>query len=268
MAVKSVLITGCGPNGIGAALAKAFHLRGHKVFATVRSMSNVDPELQELGVQIFELDVTSEEDIQKGVQTVKAATWGKLDILINNAGIDKIKPFLDTPLSEARQTFEVNVFACYAVTQAFMPLLLEAQGMVVGLGSITHIFCSAFQVPYSASKAALEAMMRTMRRELAPLGVRVVVLKTGSVGTNLFRDGDKLELPEGSFYAPVRDFVSKREFLSGARFITPEKFAEEVVPQLLKPEPKAFIWSGGLVWMAWFLSWLGWETMMVSGRRS
>jgi len=82
---KTVLITGCSEGGIGDALAKSFHKKGLRVFATARNLAKVQ-HLKELGLDILPLDVTDDVSIKKAVESVKAATGGTLDILVNNSG--------------------------------------------------------------------------------------------------------------------------------------------------------------------------------------
>lgn len=264
MRSKNIFITGCGPNGIGAALAKEFHRHGHRVFASGRSEEEIDPSLKELGIKTITLDVTSTASIDGAVLAVRAATGGVLDILINNAGTLHVMPFADTPVEEVRRVFDVNVFAVWEVTQPFLPLLLEAKGMVANLGSINAGFCPPFFAAYSASKAAVEAMGRSMRRELAPLGVRVVTIKTGSVRSSLFDNAQAIIIPDDSIYASLRGWVAERGYLKGANFMELDEYAKVVVGDLLKDNVKPVIWRGGLATLAWVLSWLGWESMMVT----
>jgi 1-acylglycerone phosphate reductase len=91
MVQKTVLITGCSEGGIGDALAKNFHAKGHRVFATARNLKKVQ-HLKELGLDIILLDVTDEDSISQAVEAVKKLTGGKLDILVNNSGAGKILP--------------------------------------------------------------------------------------------------------------------------------------------------------------------------------
>ncbi|KAB5533389.1 short-chain dehydrogenase/reductase [Coniochaeta sp. 2T2.1] len=262
MPLKTVLITGCGSNSIGSALAKEFHMRGHRVFATGRSANEMDHELSILGMQTFPLDVTSEKSISEAVTKVSAATDGRLDILINSAGLMHIMPFADTHLSDVRSQMEVNVIGVWAVTHASLPLLLEAKGLVVNFGSVNEVFCPPFFAAYNASKAAVEAMGRTIRRELGLFGVRVVTLKTGSVKSSLFANAPAIVLPERSLYAPVRDWIEGRGFTASGRFMDVDEYSRAVVTDLLREDVRPVIWRGGLVWVAWFISWLGWETIM------
>ncbi|KAI3325825.1 hypothetical protein HD806DRAFT_458058 [Xylariaceae sp. AK1471] len=269
MPLKSVLITGCGSAGIGTALATEFHMRGHRVFATGISETQL-AHLAALGMETFEMDVTSGPSIESGVARVMKATASKLDILINNAGVMHILPFADTDVADARKVFEVNVLGVFAVTKAFLPLLIEAakQGggdsVVASIGSINSVFRPPFLGPYNASKAAVECLGASIRTEIAPLGVRVVTIKTGSVKSDLFNNAPPTKLPEGSLYHSAKEFIEGRKMLDGEHFMKPEVYAKNVVDELLRPKVKHVIWQGGLTTIAWLLSWFGWEGIMDS----
>ncbi|KAI4868638.1 putative short-chain dehydrogenase/reductase [Hypoxylon rubiginosum] len=263
MPPKSVLITGCSEGGIGAALAAEFQSRGLKVFATARDVSKMR-SLSELGIETLALDVNSDASIASALATVQKATGGSLDYLVNNAGVNHVMPFADAKVDDFRRVIETNVVAVLAVTHAFLPLLARARGAVATVGSINEVFCPPYQVAYNASKAAVHAVARTLRVELAPLGVRFVTLMTGGVRTKLFDNAPPTKIPADSLYRPVAASVENREFLKGARWIEPEAFARQVVGDLLRPTPKRSIWSGGMSTVAWFLSWLGWEGMLDS----
>ncbi|KAI2636627.1 short-chain dehydrogenase/reductase [Xylaria nigripes] len=270
---KTVLITGCGPSGLGAALALEFHLRGHRVFASGLSESLLAP-IRELGIETLVLDVTSSSSIETAAAHIASATNGKLDILINNAGLIHILPFADTEIHAARKVLEVNVLGTFAVTKAFLPLLLAAanahhnkgqqqtRSLIANIGSVNQVFKPSFFAIYNASKAAIETFGGTIRTELAPLGVHVVTVKTGSVRTSLFDNAPPTQLPENSLYLPAREWIEGRKMLRSARFIEPKECAERVVSELLRPSVKNVIWVGGLSTVAWLLSWFGWEGIM------
>jgi 1-acylglycerone phosphate reductase len=278
MSQKTVFITGCGPTGIGHALAQEFQLRGHRVIASGLTDALLAP-LQELGIESIPMDVTSEASIATAASHVSKLTDGKLDILINNAGLMHIMPLADTSVADARLVLEVNVLGVMAVTQAFLPLLMsayhtsgETKSIVANLGSVNQVFCPPFFSIYNASKAAVEAMSTTMRRELAPLGVKVTLLKTGSVRTGLFDNtpGHK-RLPEGSLYEPVREWIEGRRMLETGQFVESQVYARKVVDELLRKDVRSVVWQGGLATLAWILSWIGWEGMldgeMIRGNR-
>ncbi|KAI1384953.1 putative short-chain dehydrogenase/reductase [Hypoxylon trugodes] len=260
MAAKSVLITGCSEGSIGAALAAEFQAQGCQVFATARDVSKMQ-SLSKLGIETLSLDVNSDSSIASAFASIQKATNGSLDYLINNAGINRIMPFTDSKVDDFRHVINTNLIGVLAVTHAFLPLLIQAKGTVATVGSVNEIFCPPYQVAYNASKAAVHAMSRTLRVELAPLGVKFITLMTGSVRTKLFENAPT-KIPEDSFYHPVADNIEKRDFLKEARWVEPEEFAKQVVSDLLKPKPKLEIWRGGTSTIAWVLSWLGWEGML------
>lgn len=282
---KNILITGCGPNGIGGALAREFQQRGHRVFASGLS----EPLLlaggfAELGMDTVVMDVTSQPSIDAAVARVRAAlalTDGgggslQLHVLVNNAGVLHVAPFADTAVEDARRVFEVNVLGPFAVTQAFLPLLLDAAAaggvdgdvaVVANLGSVNTILRPPFFSAYNASKAAVEVLGATMRTELAPLGIRVVTLKTGSVRTGLFGNAPATPLPQGSLYAPLRRFIEGRAMLESATYMDADEYASNVARELLRPSGKRVVWQGGLTTVSWLWSWFGWDSLLVSVTR-
>ncbi|KAI0910536.1 hypothetical protein F4824DRAFT_494462 [Ustulina deusta] len=291
MPQKTVLITGCSDGGIGASLAAEFQLRGLRVFATARDPSKM-ASLAALGIETLALDVTSDSSIEQAVAVVQEKLNNnsngndkpstdqeprkRLDLLINNAGVNYVLPFSDTKISDLRRVFDTNVIGSLAVTQAFIPLMMHrgastsetrkdgrGKSIVVMLGSVNEVFSPPYQAAYNASKAAVHAAARTLRVELAPLGIHCVTLITGSVRTKLFENAPS-KVPEGSFYSHVARRIEEREFLKNAQWVDADEFARQVVDDLLKPKPKLDIWRGGLARIASWLAWLGWEGMLDS----
>ncbi|KAG7293947.1 hypothetical protein NEMBOFW57_004008 [Staphylotrichum longicolle] len=260
----TVVITGCSPGGMGAALAIAFHNAGHHVYATARNPTRLSV-LADLGIETLTLDVTSPSSITSAVSAVTASLppAKHLDILINNAAGNYTMPLADVTLASARELFDLNVWAQLAVTQAFLPLLLRAPSspptqtfppLIVNHTSVGSVAALPFQGVYNASKAAFAMISSTLRMELAPLGVRVVELKTAGVRTNIiansnFNNPDSGErLPPGSVYEPAREVVER--FMSQQAFadqgMEPEAWAGEVVGLLLgRNPPGGVIGEGG-----------------------
>ena len=188
------MITGRSAEGIGSALAEEFHSNGWIVFATARALEKVQ-HLQDIGCGIVLLDVTKQETIKASAEVVKAKTGGKLDMLINNAGMGEIPHFsspganevadarlqsaytttvLDADMDLVKKTFDVNVFGVIATTQHFVPLLLWAKGTIVNIGSIARNIQGPYCSLYGGSKVALEMISHAMRCEMEPLGLHVV----------------------------------------------------------------------------------------------
>lgn len=158
---RTVLITGCSDSGMGAALAIAFHKAGHHVYATARNLSKTT-QVSSLGIQTLALDIKSPDSIASCVQQLSSYS---LDILVNNAGVSASMPISDLDLEEAKSVFDVNVWAQLAVTQAFLPLLLKSNGMVVNQTSVVSTMAIPFQSAYNASKAAIAMFSDSMRLE-------------------------------------------------------------------------------------------------------
>lgn len=147
MPEKTVLVTGCSNGGLGAAMARAYQARGFRVFATLRNRSKAG-SLEEIeGIEILELDVTSEESIGQCAKEVEKLTGGSLDILVNNAAIGTFMPLLDTPIDEAKKVYDSNVWAIVLMTQAFAPMLIKSKGTVCNISSVSCELVFAWQGP-------------------------------------------------------------------------------------------------------------------------
>lgn len=145
---KTCLITGCSGGGVGAALAEAFKDKGYHVFATARSPSKVPQTLHAASnATVLALDVTSSESIAAAAEAVRNQAGGKLDVLINNAGLGLEMPGLDTPISEARKLFDLNFFGVFEMIQAFSPMLVKAGGCIVNNSSVG----GRFPIPFNST---------------------------------------------------------------------------------------------------------------------
>lgn len=241
---RTVLITGCSVGGLGHGLAVALHTRGLKVIATARTPSKM-AALASQGITTLPLDVLSQTSITACVSTVSDLTAGRgLDILINNAGGGYNCPVSDIDLAKGKELFDLNVWSYISVTQAFLPLILKAKGMIVNNTSISSVEPTPFSSVYHASKAAAAMFNDHMRLELKPFGVRVVDLKTGCVHTNFHSNRtDDSTLRDGSIYEPIRD---EAEMAIAARHFSQREelrvWASDVADELLMTDPPARIW--------------------------
>ncbi|KAH8199969.1 hypothetical protein TruAng_005850 [Truncatella angustata] len=210
MPEQTVLITGCSHGGLGAAMAKAYHARGFRVFATLRNTKKVGSLGDIKGIEILELEVTSEESIGQCAKTVEKLTGGSLDILVNNAGTSDSMPLLDTSIEDAKKMYDINVWAVLAMSQAFAPMLIKAQGTVCNISSVACELVFAWGGVYNSSKAATTLLSETLRLEMAPLGVRVVTVILGAVETagNDPANRKELELPPNSYYEKIAAVIN------------------------------------------------------------
>ncbi|KAK5246487.1 NADPH-dependent 1-acyl dihydroxyacetone phosphate reductase [Exophiala xenobiotica] len=183
---------------------------------------------------LLPLDVTSSSSIAEAVEQVKSRTGGKLDYLLNNSGQNIIMPALDLDIDDAKGMFEVNFWGVLRMIQAFAPLLIEAEGTIVNIGSIVAYLHAPYTSVYNASKAAIDMLDETLRIELAPLNVKVLTVVTGSIKTNIQQNSPKPQLPPTSRYRAAEKYLEKSrndEIDHGA--CTPESFAQKVVGDVL-----------------------------------
>ncbi|VUC33962.1 unnamed protein product [Clonostachys rosea] len=259
---KSCLITGCSEGGAGSALAEAFAKKGYHVFATARSPSKVSKSLHEASnVTVLALDVASSESIASAAQEVREKTGGKLDILINNAGLGLNAPGLDTPMSEARKLFDINFFGVLEMIQVFSPLLVEAKGYIVNTSSIGGYLPLPFLSVYQASKAAIIQASEDWRLELEPLGVKVLTLLTGGVATHFVDNQPTPPLPQNSYYLGVKDIIEAQP--DNIRFaVSPEAYANDVLRHVEKGTTGK-LWIGGGTSFLRPLLWLSPQSLIV-----
>jgi NAD(P)-dependent dehydrogenase (short-subunit alcohol dehydrogenase family) len=186
---RTVLVTGAS-TGIGEACARRLDAMGWRVFAGVRREADAEALRRGASPRLtpVRLDVTEEAQVRAAAEAVAAAAGGDagLDGLVNNAGIVVAGPLECLPLAEVRAQLEVNVVGAVAVTQACLPLLRQARGRIVNIGSISGRSAAPFIGAYSASKFALEALTDSLRVELAPWGIEVAIVEPGAIATPIW----------------------------------------------------------------------------------
>ncbi len=203
---KTILITGCS-SGIGAALAREFGKRGHRVYATARRAEAL-AALEADGIRGLALDVNDDSSIARALDTVSREA-GHLDLLVNNAGFSQVGAVIDLTREDLRRQFETNVIAPMAVTGQAVPLLRAAvakngSAVVANVGSIVGLFTTPFAAAYCSSKAAVHSLTDALRMELAPFGIHVVSIQPGGVRSSFGEHAEAaVRLPENSLYKPV-----------------------------------------------------------------
>jgi NAD(P)-dependent dehydrogenase (short-subunit alcohol dehydrogenase family) len=181
-------VTGAS-SGIGLATARELAARGFHVVAGVRRDGDAG-RIAAPGIEPVILDVTDPEDVERAGEL--ARQQGDVGVLVNNAGIAISGPAETIAIADWRRQFEVNLFGHIAVTQALLPELVRGHGRIVNVSSVSGLIASPGVGPYVASKFALEGLSDVMRRELRPLGVRVVVVEPGAVATPMWSKGRRI----------------------------------------------------------------------------
>ncbi|KAG1800120.1 hypothetical protein EV424DRAFT_1518428 [Suillus variegatus] len=250
-----VLVTGCSKGGIGFHLCKRFAERGCIVYATSRRLETMDGFKH--SVQKRAMGVTSDDDV-KLVQSI-LEEQGKIDIVVNNAGVLAVGPLLDASLDQARKAFEIDTFSILRVAQAVAPSMVERkQGLIVNIGSIAGNIPTPWNGIYCAAKAAAHALSDTLAMECKPFGVKVILVAPGCIKSNISANqAATLELSPVSIYKPYFDRVYERLRFSQAKGSMPtDEFARRVVAKVLSPNPPTYMSLGGNSRISAFFHWL------------
>ena len=180
----NIVITGVG-RGIGFECVKQFANAGHSIIAISRTVTAIE-NLNNPTIFALQADITNAENMQ-AIANVVATRFGKIDILINNAGILINKPFTEYSIDDAHRIFEVNFFSPALLIQNLLPYL-QSGSHVVNIGSMGG-YMGSVKFPglayYSASKAALANLTECLAEELKDTGIRINCLALGSVQTEM-----------------------------------------------------------------------------------
>jgi NAD(P)-dependent dehydrogenase (short-subunit alcohol dehydrogenase family) len=179
-----IVVTGAS-TGMGASAARELARRGFHVLAGVRRERDAP---RATGIEPVLLDITEPGQVAALAARV-AADERPLRAVVNNAGIQVNGPVEALPMAQWRRVFEVNLFGHVAVTQALLPALLRSRGRVVNISSIGGKAAMPTYGAYAGAKFALEAVSDSLRREVEPLGVQVVVVEPGGVRTEMAARG-------------------------------------------------------------------------------
>ncbi len=185
---KTVVITGAS-SGIGKALAYTFAEKGSQVFLGARSKDKLQEIVKEIEAKggkaaFYPLDVTREEECKNFILQAKE-TFGKLDVLINNAGISMRALFNDTTPDVLKQVMAVNFWGTVYCTKYALPFLLETKGSVVAVSSVAGIKGLPGRTGYSASKFAIHGFMESLRIENLKTGLHVLMAYPGFTASNI-----------------------------------------------------------------------------------
>lgn len=192
--MKNVIITGSS-NGFGLKAAKDFADKGYQVFATMRNpngknaTAKADLENHSTNIKVVDMDVTNDVSVKEAMANVVTEA-GKIDILINNAGIMYLGITEAFSIEQAKFQMETNYFGAIRVMQAVLPSMRKAgAGLIINTSSLVGRMSPPFFGTYTATKHALEGYSQALRYEVSPFGVDVVMVEPGPFGTGLLASG-------------------------------------------------------------------------------
>ncbi|AIG79274.1 Hypothetical protein AJAP_32300 [Amycolatopsis japonica] len=204
MTAKVCLVTGAS-SGIGHATALELLRAGHIVYGAARRVEKMD-DLRAAGGQVLKMDARNEDDLRRAVGTVLDERQ-RIDVLVNNAGTVLHGAVEDVPLDSARDQLEVNLLAPARLVQLVLPAMRSRRsGTIVNVSSIGGEISLPFGAWYYASKHALEAFSDTLRMEVEPFGIDVVIIQPGIIKTE-FEDQTSAQLRENSGHGAYREMA-------------------------------------------------------------
>jgi NAD(P)-dependent dehydrogenase (short-subunit alcohol dehydrogenase family) len=249
---RSALISGCS-SGIGRATALRLERAGWSVHAGVRKDEDAEDLASEGGPGLHPLilDVTDPDSVAAAREAVGERSGGRLDALVNNAGVAYSGPLEFVSLEDLRSQLEVNLVAQVAMIQALLPALRLARGRIVNVTSIGGIVATPFFGPYNASKFGLEAIGDCLRVELRPWGIETIAIEPGSVDTGIWSKGtdnaqrmrERMDPEAERLYGEAMDAGARAAVETGQRGIPPDE-AAKVIERALdarRPRPRYLV---------------------------
>jgi NAD(P)-dependent dehydrogenase (short-subunit alcohol dehydrogenase family) len=238
---KVVLVTGCAIGGIGYEYCKAFAEKNCRVIASdistrMKDMSDLESDDN---IETFELDVSSHQSATSVVDAI-ISKHGRIDILINNAGIGSTGPLAELPLDTIRKTWEINTLGQLRMVQQVVPhMAMKKSGTIVNVGSVVGNISTPWAGSYCASKSGVHAMTNSLRLELKPFGINVVLVLPGSVRSNLGKANlEKLSDYDWKLYKDFKEVIAERARASQGEKATDGRiFARHVVNKVLAIKP-------------------------------
>ncbi|NYF11509.1 NAD(P)-dependent dehydrogenase (short-subunit alcohol dehydrogenase family) [Leifsonia sp. AK011] len=240
-----IVISGAS-TGMGAATARDLAARGYHVLAGVRSEKDANAA-SAAGIEPVLLDITVPDHISSLAARIDGDPNGRqLRAIVNNAGIAINAPVEALPLEQWRQQFEVNLFGHIAVTQALLPFLRRSHGRIVNISSVGGKISLGTYGAYAGAKFAFEAVSDSLRRELLPQGVQVVVVEPGGVKTEMTGRGivrarsfvDDLDSRQRELYGPLMQAVMSHAAAFTESGVSAEKAASVIATAATAARPK------------------------------
>ncbi|WP_159802149.1 SDR family oxidoreductase [Flavobacterium sp. MK4S-17] len=229
---KVVLITG-GSSGIGKAIGNFLTDKGYEVYGTSRNPQNAGPSV----FPLIALDVRNTESIKAAVAEVIQRS-GKIDVLVNNAGVGITGPLEEMPAEEIKNNFETNLFGPIEVMKAVLPHMRgQGRGLIINITSIAGYMGLPYRSVYSASKGALELITEAMRMEVKQFGITITNIAPGDFATNIADRRYHAPLVKGSPYEKAYGKTLELMNTHVDSGSNPQQMAEAVYAVMKTPNP-------------------------------
>jgi NAD(P)-dependent dehydrogenase (short-subunit alcohol dehydrogenase family) len=212
------IVTGAS-GGIGAASARALQAAGYRVLGTYRRR----PATRSPGIEYLACDVTSDESVQTAVGLALAKA-GRIDLLVNNAGVGLVAGAEESSVEQAKSLFDVNLFGVFRLTNAVLPIMRrQGSGRIVNISSVMGLIPAPFMALYAASKHALEGYSESLDHEIRATGVRVVLVEPAYTRTSF----------EGNVYQADQQLDVYRSARTNAEGVLRDEMKSAETPELV-----------------------------------
>jgi len=231
-----VLITGCS-SGFGRAAAVAFAARGDDVVATMRNTAKADGLDAVDGIVVDRLDIVDAES-RSGALARTLERFGRIDVLVNNAGVSALGPAEEIPEQAMRDQFETNFFGPFALIREVLPSMrANDTGRIVNITSIGAIMTSGFYSDYCATKHALDAISLGLDIELQQFGIRVATVVPGGFTTSMVSNLIDTQRPDTLYPRYAATLEEYKGRMSGKEDLSP--VVDAIIAAATDPEPRA-----------------------------
>jgi len=237
---KVWLITGCS-SGFGKAIAAAAIDAGYAVAVTARDINSLGEfkALKNEGVLVTELDVVDQDSVSAAVEKT-IAKFGRIDVLVNNAGYGYYELFEELDLDELKKQMDVNLYGALRTCQAVLPQMRKQRsGHIINISSIGGSVGTAGRSAYTASKFALGGISECLAKEVGSFGIKVTVLEPGQFRTDFFNKGKTLVKESNKpDYKPLVDGLNQQfTSVNGKQNGSPERAAMAIIELSKSPAP-------------------------------
>ena len=253
---KIALVTGSS-SGIGFETSLALARNGFHTFATMRDLGKDEKikqviEKEDLSIEILELDVDSKESINQAIKIILEKK-DRIDVLVNNAGYGMWGTVEDVSINEFKEQFETNFFSIIRLIQKVAPIMRkQGSGNIVNISSVAGRIGFPVSPAYISSKFALEGLSESLRFELMPFGVNVIIIEPGVIKTNFF---DSMKLSEksqqDSTYKEITDKVISGVKMMAEMGTDPKEVSDTVMKALKdeKPLPRYVVGNDAMMFL-------------------
>ena len=251
------LVTGAS-SGIGKDISEELINNGYIVYAVARRVERLK-ELESLGAKVLFLDLRDESSIKSVVDRIISEA-GKIDVLINNAGVGLLAPVKETPIEKVREEFEVNFFGPLKLTQMVLPHMIKRKkGKIINISSVSAKVSILMYGWYSASKAAMEMVSDALRMEVKPFGIDVIVVEPGSIKSEWYKNATRYlnEITRGTHYESIANHIIKNMVKRQKGKLPSPEVVSKAILKIVKarnPKPRYILTSEAKLIL--FLKWI------------